>query len=58
LRFPTFNLERLEQIYRRTGPLTYRYNSAGGSFIRELQVNEAGLVTSYPDFFELETLLA
>jgi hypothetical protein len=55
LRFPTFKLERLEQIYRRTGPSNYRYDSAGGSFIRELQLNEAGLVTSYPDFFELET---
>ena len=29
LRFPSFALEPLEQVYRRTGETTYRYESAG-----------------------------
>jgi hypothetical protein len=52
LRFPGFNLEPLDQLYRRTGPATYRYESAGGTFVTELRVNEAGFVTHYPNFFE------
>lgn len=52
LRFPSFALERLDQSYRRTGELTYRYESAGGEFVRDIEVNEAGLVTRYPDFWE------
>ena len=54
LRFPTFTLELLEQVYRRLDATTYRYESAGGSFVRDLRVNEAGLVIHYPDFFEAE----
>lgn len=52
LRFPSFELERLDQTYRRTGALSYRYESAGGEFVRDIEVNEAGLVTRYPDFWE------
>lgn len=48
VRFPDFRLERLEQVYRRTAPTVYRYESAGGKFVRDLQVNEAGFVTLYP----------
>ncbi len=51
LRFPSFTLEPLEQLYRRTGDSTYRYESGGGSFKRELKVNEAGFVTEYPDLW-------
>jgi hypothetical protein len=54
LRFPGFNFEPLEQTYRRLDLSTYRYESAGGRFIRELTVNAAGFVTSYPDFWALE----
>lgn len=50
LRFPGFGLEPLEQRYRRLDATTYRYESTGG-FVRELQVNAAGFVTLYPDFF-------
>lgn len=50
LRFPSFKVERLDQVYRRLGPKTYRYESAGGSFVAELEVNSAGFVTSYPNF--------
>ncbi len=55
LRFPSFELERFEQIYRRLDEMTYRYESNGGSFARELKVNDFGLVTTYPDLWEAET---
>lgn len=51
LRFPGFTLEPLEQLYRRTSDSTYRYESGGGSFLRDLKVNEAGFVTEYPDLW-------
>jgi uncharacterized protein len=54
LRFPGFTLEPLEQSYLRTGKQTYRYESGGGSFVAELEVNEAGFVTRYPNFCEAE----
>lgn len=54
LRFPSFTLERLDQRYRRIGVDTYRYESAGGAFVTELQVNSAGFVTRYPNFWEAE----
>jgi len=55
LRFPSFKLERLDQKYRRISADKYGYESAGGSFVTELEVNSAGLVTRYPGFFEAET---
>lgn len=54
LRFPSFALEPLQQTYRRIGVSTYRYESAGGKFVRDLEVNAAGLVTRYPGFWEVE----
>jgi hypothetical protein len=46
LRFPSFTLERLDQIYTRLAERTYRYESSGG-FRAEVRVNEAGLPISY-----------
>jgi hypothetical protein len=54
LRFPSFTLEPFEQIYRRLDVATYRYESAGGSFVAELEVNAAGFVTRYPNIWEAE----
>ncbi|MGH9317067.1 MAG: putative glycolipid-binding domain-containing protein [Thermoanaerobaculia bacterium] len=54
LRFPSFRLEPLEQLYRRVDAATYRYESAGGKFVADLEVNAAGLVTSYPNFWRAE----
>lgn len=54
LRFPGFTLEPLEQVYHRIDQATYRYESAGGSFIADLQVNGAGFVTNYPGFWQVE----
>jgi hypothetical protein len=54
LGFPSLALEPLEQVYRRIDATTYRYESAGGRFATELQVNASGLVTRYPSFWEVE----
>lgn len=54
LRFPSLRLERLQQTYTRTGDLSYRYESADGAFMRDLDVNRAGLVTRYPGLWEAE----
>jgi hypothetical protein len=54
LRFPGFALEPLEQRYVRTSADGYRYESAGGAFVRDLTVNGDGFVTRYPGFFEAE----
>ena len=54
LSFPSFTLEPLDQLYRRLDAVTYRYESAGGRFVTELQVNDAGFVTNYPNFWALE----
>lgn len=56
LRFPSFRLEPLEQTYRRTAEQTYRYESAGGTFVRDLHVNGHGFVTEYPGFWVAEEL--
>jgi hypothetical protein len=45
LRFPSFELEVLEQRYSRVDRNVYRYVS--GSFTAELTVNDAGLPVSY-----------
>jgi hypothetical protein len=50
LRFPSFALEPLEQSYRRVAESRYRYESAGGRFVADLEVNAAGFVTLYPGF--------
>lgn len=54
LRFPSFSLEPLEQIYTRLDETTVRYESDGGRFARDLRVSEAGLVLQYPDFWSAE----
>ncbi|MGH7322778.1 MAG: putative glycolipid-binding domain-containing protein [Candidatus Rokuibacteriota bacterium] len=54
LRFPGFTLEPLDQLYRRLDAATYQYESGGGRFVTELQVNAAGLVTLYPRLWQLE----
>ncbi|HET6229724.1 MAG TPA: putative glycolipid-binding domain-containing protein [Longimicrobiaceae bacterium] len=56
LRVPGFTLEPLPQRYRRTAQDRYRYESAGGAFVRELRVNAAGLVTLYPGLWQAEAV--
>lgn len=54
LRFPSFSLEPLDQIYRRLDAERYRYESGGGRFTAELRINPAGFVTDYPDLWRAE----
>jgi hypothetical protein len=58
VRFPTLALEVLEQVYTRLGIDSYRYESAGGTFRRDLTVNDEGWVTDYPDFWRAEAVAA
>ena len=48
LLFPNFKLEPLAQQYTRLDETTYHYESAGGQFVADLQVDSAGFVTDYP----------
>jgi hypothetical protein len=54
LRFPTFELESLPQLYRRLDESTYRYESRGGQFVADLQVDPAGFVLNYPGIWQAE----
>ena len=55
LRFPSFSLEPLDQLYRRVDDSRYRYESAGGEFTADLEVDASGFVTRYPGFAERES---
>lgn len=52
IRFPDLRVEPLSQRYTRLAEWRYRYESAGGSFVRELEVDELGLVVRYPGLWE------
>ena len=54
LRFPEFELEPLPQLYRRIDESTYHYESAGGRFVADLRVDQAGFVTDYPGIWQAE----
>jgi hypothetical protein len=54
LPFPSLMFELFSQVYRREGARTYRYESGGGTFVRMLEVNAAGFVTSYPGLWQAE----
>ncbi len=54
LRFPSFALEPLEQIYERTGENKYRYESAGGKFVTDIETDAFGLVIKYTDLWQIE----
>ena len=54
LRFPSFQLEPLEQSYTRVRANLYRYESAGGRFVASVEVDEAGLVTEYGEIWARE----
>lgn len=55
LPFPSLVFEVLPQVYRREGETTYRYESRGGTFVRLLEVNAVGFVTSYPGLWHVES---
>jgi hypothetical protein len=51
VRFPDLTLHTLPQRYTRTGEHTYRYESRGGEFTADLEVDAAGLVRDYGDYW-------
>ncbi len=55
LPFPSLVFEALPQVYRREGERAYRYASAGGTFMRVLEVNAVGFVTRYPGLWQAES---
>jgi hypothetical protein len=54
IRFPELTVEVLEQTYTRIATDRYRYESAGGSFRRELAVDAFGCVVEYPGLWRAE----
>jgi len=56
VRFPELTLEVLQQSYTRVAERTYRYESAGGEFTRELVVNDDGFVVDYPGLWRDESM--
>ena len=54
LTFPDFELEGIEQTYRRLDELTYQYS--GGKFTAEVRVTAAGLATTYEGFCQEEAM--
>jgi hypothetical protein len=47
VRFPELTIEPLPQRYIRLADRRYRYESAGGAFVTEIEVDDLGLVTTY-----------
>lgn len=54
IRFPQLTAEVLEQVYTRLSADRYMYESAGGTFRRELVVDERGFIVDYPGFWRAE----
>ena len=53
--FPELTVKLLEQKYTRISDDKYRYESAGGTFRRELTVDDKGFVLEYPDLWYAES---
>lgn len=54
VRFPEMTTELLEQVYTRVAADRYLYESAGGTFKRELIVDATGFVVEYPGVWVAE----
>lgn len=54
LKFPVVTLEPLVQTYTRTGETGYHYESSGGEFVTEIEVDAAGFPLRYPPLWERE----
>jgi hypothetical protein len=52
VRFPELSVEPLAQRYTRLDERRVRYESRGGAFTAELEVDELGLVVRYPPLWE------
>ncbi|HEX2362546.1 MAG TPA: putative glycolipid-binding domain-containing protein [Jiangellaceae bacterium] len=49
--FPDLAVTRESQRYRRLGQRRYRFEALGGNFVRDLDVDQNGLVVTYPGLF-------
>ena len=58
VRFPELTVEVLEQAYTRLTGDHYLYESAAGTFRRELLVDKVGFVLDYPDLWRAETTVS
>jgi hypothetical protein len=56
VRFPELTTEVLDQVYTRLAEDRYLYESAGGSFRRELRVDGSGFILDYPDLCIAEAI--
>jgi hypothetical protein len=54
--FPGLSVEPLPQRYTRLARGRFAYESGGGDFRTELEVDDAGLVVSYPPFWRRVTI--
>jgi uncharacterized protein len=52
IRFPSCAIEPLPQRYTRVADRRYRYESRGGAFTAELEVDAKGMVLDYPPVWE------
>jgi hypothetical protein len=52
IRFPELRVEPLSQRYTRRTERLYGYESAGGTFASELEVDELGLIVAYPPLWQ------
>ena len=52
LKFPSFELQPLSQVYSRIEESTYRYESGGGQFKADLKVDRIGFVRNYPGIWQ------
>ena len=57
VKFPEMVVQTLAQRYTRVGEFRYRYESNGGRFQAELEVDELGLVKSYKGVWERMAVL-
>ncbi|HEX5409376.1 MAG TPA: putative glycolipid-binding domain-containing protein [Gemmatimonadaceae bacterium] len=58
IRFPEFTAEVLDQVYTRQAEYRYLYESGGGVFRCELQVDPFGCVVDYPGLWRAEATLS
>ena len=49
--FPELSVSAEPQRYTRLGAASYKFESLNGDFVREITVDEDGLVVTYPDLF-------
>ena len=56
IRFPDLSVTRSDQRYTRLAEAIYRYES--GTFRRDIEVDEFGLVTTYPGLFVRESAVS